>query len=127
VTRVLVIDDEEIVRELVAEVLRRAGYDVLTAEAPDDARGHLDDPALALVLSDLVMPGLSGLELLDELRGRRHGLPVLLMTGAGTGGTTEIALASGAAGLLRKPFSHSELREAVAAALAGPSEPCGEA
>ena len=54
--RILVVDDEEVVRELVGEILRRSGYDVLTVASVDDAIALLDDPALGLVITDLVMP-----------------------------------------------------------------------
>ena len=70
VTRVLVVDDEVAVRDLMVEILAAAGYDTVAAETPAAARGLLDDPDLALVLSDVVMPGLSGLDLVDELRAR---------------------------------------------------------
>jgi two-component system C4-dicarboxylate transport response regulator DctD len=117
VSRVLVIDDEAIVRHLIAEILEVAGYAVRTAESAERGLELLDDWQPNIVVSDIVMPGLSGLELLEAPRLRRDGLPVVLVTGAGTSGVLAEALAQGAAGLVTKPFSHAQLEAAVADAL----------
>ena len=116
-TRILVIDDEELVRKLVVEILARAGYDSTGAETPARALELIDDPDLALVISDILMPGLTGFELLEEVRTRRPSLPVLLVSGAGTEANLTEALARGAAGLIAKPFSHKELVHTVEAVL----------
>ncbi|HVY61318.1 MAG TPA: HD domain-containing phosphohydrolase [Planctomycetota bacterium] len=113
-TPVLVIDDEAVVRNLMVEILSRAGYEAIAADSARGALELLDDPELALVVSDIVMPGLSGFELLDEVHARRPSLPVLLVTGSGTEDNLQEALAHGAAGLITKPFSHAQLRDSVA-------------
>jgi putative two-component system response regulator len=117
VSRILVIDDEPVVRMLVAEILETAGHDVVVAESAEQAIGVFEAEELELVVSDVVMPGLSGLELLETVRARRASLPVILITGAGTYETLSQALTRGAAGLVTKPFSHAELQSAVAEAL----------
>jgi putative two-component system response regulator len=117
VSRVLVIDDEQIIRDLMLEILEEAGYDAIGAPTADCALDLLADPDFQLVVSDVIMPGLSGLELLEEVRARRPSLPVVLVTGAGTYATLSEALARGADGLVMKPFSHGEFRDAVASAL----------
>ncbi|MEZ5101897.1 MAG: response regulator [Thermoleophilia bacterium] len=114
---ILVIDDEDIVRSLVVEILMVTGYEAVAAETPQRALELLADESIGLVISDIVMPGLTGFELLEEVRSRRPSLPVLLITGAGTEDNLSEALARGAAGLIAKPFSHQELRDAVAAVL----------
>jgi putative two-component system response regulator len=114
ITPVLVIDDEQVVRNLMVEILGRAGYEPIGAGSAREALNLLDTPQLSLVVSDIVMPGLSGFELLDEVRARRPSLPVLLVTGSGTEDNFQEALAHGAAGLLVKPFSQAELRKRVA-------------
>lgn len=63
----------------------------------------LDDPDVRLVISDIVMPGLTGFELLEEVRARRPSLPVLFVTGSATQDNMAEALSRGAAGLITKP------------------------
>ena len=116
-SRVLVIDDEKVIRELMREILERAGYETIGAGTADDALGLLTDNEIGLVVSDIVMPGLTGLELLEEVRARRPSLPVILVTGAGTFENLSQAVTRGADGLVIKPFSHADLQNAVAAAL----------
>jgi response regulator RpfG family c-di-GMP phosphodiesterase len=116
VTRVLVIDDERLVRSLMAEILTEAGYEVVQAETAERALERLRDRRVSLVVSDIVMPGLGGLELLEEIRALRPSLPVVMVTGAGTHANLSEALARGAAGLVPKPFSHAELVHAVVTA-----------
>jgi putative two-component system response regulator len=115
--RILVIDDEDVIRMLVVEILESAGYDVTSAESAEVALSLLDQAEFDLVVSDVIMPGLSGLELLEAVRERRASLPVVLVTGAGTYDTLSQALTRGAAGLVTKPFAHSDLQSAVADAL----------
>jgi putative two-component system response regulator len=123
-TRVLVIDDEGVVRGLMQEILREAGYSVQTAATAQEAAAHLATSEIDLVVSDIVMPDLSGLELLEAVRLHRPSLPVVLVTGADTYENLNQALTRGADGLVSKPFTHAALRDAVAAALerAGRSE-----
>jgi putative two-component system response regulator len=116
-SRILVIDDEDVIRMLVVEILESAGYEVTSAESAEVALALLEHADFDLVVSDVIMPGLSGLELLEAVRARRASLPVVLVTGAGTYDTLSQALTRGAAGLVTKPFAHSELQSAVADAL----------
>jgi putative two-component system response regulator len=116
-SRVLVIDDEDIIRTLMMEILEAAGHEVAGAETAERALFLLEDHEYELVVSDVVMPGLSGLELLEAVRARRASLPVVLVTGAGTYDTLSQALTRGAAGLVTKPFAHADLQHAVADAL----------
>jgi putative two-component system response regulator len=116
-TRILVIDDEDVIRMLVMEILETAGYAVTGAESAERALQLLGKTEFDLVVSDVVMPGLSGLELLELVRERYASLPVVLVTGAGTYETLSQALTRGAAGLVTKPFAHADLQAAVADAL----------
>lgn len=118
-TRILVVDDEQLVRNLTVQVLERAGYEVVGAGDASLALDLLEQERFDLVVSDVVMPGLSGVELLNELRDRRPDLPVLLMTGGSPQPErTTRALELGANGIVYKPYSHAELLEAVRNALA---------
>jgi putative two-component system response regulator len=114
---VLVIDDERAVRELMLELLAFAGYDAIGAEDAERGTDLLADTTFSLVVSDINMPGLSGLELLDRIRTHRPSLPVVLVTGAATPDTLTSALALGADGLVPKPFGGRELLAAVETAL----------
>jgi response regulator RpfG family c-di-GMP phosphodiesterase len=116
-SRILVIDDEDVIRILVGEILDSAGHDVTSAESAETALALLDESDFDLVVSDVVMPGLSGIELLETVRARRASLPVVLVTGAGTYDTLSRALTHGAAGLVTKPFAHADLETAVEDAL----------
>lgn len=117
-SRILLIDDEDVVRGLMVEILESAGHDVTAAETAESALLLLDeDDTFELVVSDVMMPGLSGLELLETVRARQASLPVVLVTGAGTYETLSQALTRGAAGLVTKPFTHAELKSAVAHAV----------
>jgi DNA-binding NtrC family response regulator len=117
VTKILVIDDEHVIRELMREILELGGYETVGADTPERALALLDEEDISLVVSDIVMPGLSGLELLGAVRALHPDLPVVLVTGAGTDENVNEAVARGANGVVIKPFSHADLRSAVAGAL----------
>ena len=116
-SRILAIDDEDVIRMLVVEILESVGHEVVGAESAEHALDLLDTGEFDLIVSDVVMPGLSGLELLEAARRRQASLPVVLVTGAGTYETLSQALTRGAAGLVTKPFAHAELQTAVSDAL----------
>ncbi len=117
--RILVVDDEEIVRSLTVQVLERAGYEVVSVGGAEEALAVVAEEKLDLVVSDVMMPGRTGVELLSELRAERPDLPVVLMTGGSPEpDRTARALEIGASAIVYKPFTHAELRSAVEAALA---------
>jgi two-component system response regulator AtoC len=120
VSRVLVVDDEPLVRELIVDVLRAHGHEALVAEAADHALALLggEGEPVALVLADHGLPGLTGLELLARVRERWPALPAILLSGGADGELRARAAAAGARAVLAKPFSPAELTGAVAAALA---------
>jgi DNA-binding NtrC family response regulator len=116
--RVLVIDDEEVMLESCRRILERRGFTVDTE--PDGLRGR--DRALHgaydLVLLDLRMPQIDGLEVLAEVRKRRTDLEVIIVTGYSTIDSAVTAVKLGACDYLPKPFTPDELRAKVDAALA---------
>lgn len=79
-SRVLVIDDEPDVCELLGKVLARAGYDVVTAHTGEAGLQALDDGAIACLVVDKLLPHMGGLEVMAEARRRQPGLPVVLVT-----------------------------------------------
>lgn len=105
--RVLVVDDEAPVRFTVGEVLRDAGFEVIEAESVQTALGRLT--GVDVVVSDLVMPGRNGLELLAEVKRRAHETPVIILTARGDERTAVAAMKDGAWDYLTKPFDNDEL------------------
>jgi putative two-component system response regulator len=116
-TRILVIDDEPILRALMRETLEHAGYETVGANDAERALALLEDETIGLIVSDIVMPRLTGIELLEAVQRLRPSVPVLLVTGVDSHANLTGALAGGAAGLVAKPFSPSEFVAAVARAL----------
>ena len=117
---VLLVEDEEPMRALVARVLSRAGYRVLEMTGPEEAVRELErlEEPVDLLLTDLVMPGISGAELANRLVERQPGLNVLLMSGYADDVLAAHALPADGPPLLCKPFSPDELLSSVAGALA---------
>jgi DNA-binding response OmpR family regulator len=119
---VLVAEDDHEMRRLVADALRRDGYDV--DELADGGRllvrialGRAEpDLAVALIVSDIRMPGCSGLDVLQGLRDEDWRMPVILMTAFGDDEVRERATGLGAT-LFDKPFALGDLRAAVRALL----------
>jgi putative two-component system response regulator len=124
VTRILVIDDNAVAREVMSDMLESSGYEVVCASSATEALTLFVDDSIALVLTDIVMPDLSGLELLESMRLHRPNLPIVLVTGANTRDNLTAALRRGADGLVVKPFTKAELDQALTRALdrAGRSE-----
>ena len=119
--RILVVDDEAIVRRSVERILRDEECDVEFAESGEAALALLQARPFDLVITDLTMPGLTGLQLLDRLAGLPDRPASILITGYATLRTAIEALRRGAGDYIAKPFSRAELRAAVARALRGRS------
>jgi len=110
---VLVVDDDPVVLELVAEQLSERGLSVATADGVQAALEHLEDRAPDIVLADIRMSPLDGYELLAEVRSRTPRVPVVLMSSFAPPGAAERASHAGAAGFLRKPVTDQEVYDAV--------------
>jgi two-component system response regulator (stage 0 sporulation protein F) len=120
--RVLLADDDETLRTTLADALRRDGFEVI--EACDGAeltelvasgqlrRGRPLAPDV--IVTDIAMPGLSGLELLRRLRGVDHDTPVILITGLATPAVCKEARQLGVAAFFRKPFDLEDLETVIA-------------
>jgi two-component system, chemotaxis family, chemotaxis protein CheY len=113
--RVVAVDDNAVVTGLIAAVLGQAGYDVEVAPAGGEALVILQRNPPDLLLLDLQMPGLDGLEVLRILRDERvcGGVPVIMLTGENDMHYVERARELGAAGYLLKPFRAEDLRTKV--------------
>jgi len=115
--RVLVVDDEANARTALAELLRDEGYDVEMAADAFKALGKVESFSPHLVLTDLKMPGMDGLELLDKLRASEHECAVVVMTAFGAVDSAIEAMRLGAIDYLTKPLNFDELLIVVERAL----------
>jgi CheY-like chemotaxis protein len=121
-SRLLVVDDEPLVREIVSQQLEAEGYAVMTAANGREALAILDaGEEVDLIISDFSMPVMDGVALVGEVQRRRPKLPAILLTGFATN-AAEIAVSgavSGTFSLLRKPITGTQLAERVAMMLEG--------
>jgi DNA-binding response OmpR family regulator len=108
VSTVLVVDDEPIVRDVVVRYLERDGYRTLEAGSGDEAQRLLEHEPPSLVVLDVMLPGLSGLELCRWIR-LRSDLPIVMLTARGEEADRIVGLELGADDYLTKPFSPREL------------------
>jgi len=124
---VLVVEDDPLVLGVIAAMLERLGYRVLAAGSPDEAlRLSTQHPgAIHLLLTDLLMPKMSGPALAARLHRRRPDLPVLYTTGYTDGEVRRAGLLAEEVDLLRKPFSLGEMAARVRAALGRAAAPGG--
>ena len=117
-TRILVVDDEPLIREFLGETLKRQGYEVLEATGADDAVGRIENITPDIVLLDIRMKGRDGLSFLPEVKQICPDSPVLMMTGHGTVESAVQAMRLGAFDYLTKPFSADVVELAVERAAA---------
>ena len=115
--RILVVDDEQPMRDVVAAGLTRAGYECATAESADQAAELLDQASFDLVLLDVNMPGKSGIEFLSDLRGSHPDLPVIMFTGEADADTAANAMREGATDYATKPAAIPELVTRIESAI----------
>ena len=115
---ILIVDDEESIRSLVLRVLKRAGYtNLMTASSAQEAMDLLATVSVELVLTDMQMPGSSGLELLNHIHENVPGVATLMVTVIDDPALANSALLLGAYGYIIKPFRQSELLIGVSNAL----------
>jgi DNA-binding response OmpR family regulator len=117
---VLVVDDDSAMRELVCAILSLEGFEVSLADGNDAALDAIDARPFDLVITDLLMPGRSGLETISGIRGRDAALPILAISGGGRVGASEslhTARCLGANATLAKPFGHRDLLSRVSSLL----------
>jgi len=111
------VDDEDICRDLACEILRRAGYGVTVAADGAEALSHLERTRPDVLVSDLIMPACSGMDLLQSARERFPDLEVVILTGHGDVATAVQAIRMGAFDYLTKPFEAERLVHTVSQAM----------
>jgi len=112
-SRLLVVDDDIQMQSALETALRRKGFSVETASNGFEAARKLENFEPAAVLTDLRMPGMSGLELLQHIRENKPALPVVVLSAYGTVPDAVEAIKAGASDFLLKPFSNTDLEEVL--------------
>ncbi len=115
--KVLIVDDEPVVREVLRTVLSRAGYETTEAATAGEGLALFADPAVDLVLLDLMLPDRPGLAILPEMRARRPDVPVVVVTAYSSVESAIAAMKEGAFHYVPKPFRNEEVVHLVAQAL----------
>jgi putative nucleotidyltransferase with HDIG domain len=112
--RILVVDDEEAVRSVVTALLERYGYEITAVEGAEQALARLQqDPDYDLVLSDIMMPGVDGLHLLEQICSDHPGMPVVMCSAVNDIHVATNAFRRGAIDYILKPFERAELHSVV--------------
>ncbi|UGY16962.1 response regulator [Bradyrhizobium septentrionale] len=126
--RILVIDDDAAMRDSLALLLDVKGFCVAAYERANQCLDEVASGPVDCIISDIRMPGMSGLELLRKLKADRVGYPVVLITGHGDVSLAVEAMKAGAADFIGKPFEDEVLLRSVHSALdARPIKPIGDA
>ncbi|HYU52593.1 MAG TPA: response regulator, partial [Gemmatimonadaceae bacterium] len=116
-TRILIVDDEETIRLALRKFLRSRGYEVEIAGSGDQALQILDNQSFSLMLCDVRMPGMTGVQVVPEARSRDHDLAIIMLTAVNDAATATEVLSSGATDYLMKPVELADLQQAVDRAL----------
>lgn len=120
--RILLVDDDDLSRSTVHQMLERAGHEVTSTGNGREGISMVQQTPFELVITDLIMPDTDGLELIQELNRLTPSVRILAISGGGRVNANEyltVARKFGASAVLAKPFSTAELREAIAQALGG--------
>ncbi len=110
---ILVVDDDRNMREAMKATIERAGYPVEITSSPLEALDLIDRKEFSLVITDMKMPGMSGLELLKQIRLKSISVPVLVITGFGTVENAVECMKLGASDYIMKPFDFKTLIQAI--------------
>ncbi len=108
--RILIVDDDDALRESLELLLSAEGYRVLAADCGEAALRMISEATVDVVLCDLRMPGIDGFELIPQLSRQMPGVPIILMSAHGTEDLAIEAISRGAYDYLAKPFQPSEIR-----------------
>ncbi len=111
--KILVVEDDVVALDLLEEILKKGGFAVAVSQSAEEAIAHLDQEEASLILTDLRMPGRSGMDLLRSIKKNHPDLPVIILTAFGDEHLWVEALSLGAIDLIPKPFKKQEIIEVV--------------
>ena len=114
--KVLVVDDEANLRKVLAAMLRKSGYEVTVAADGEQGLAELTKNGADIVVTDLVMPKVGGMEILKTVNLSHPDVPVIIITAHGTVDSAVEAIKGGAFDYITKPFEQAELQAVVAKA-----------
>jgi len=111
--RLLIVEDEETLRESLRRVLIQEGYDVDSAGSSEAGMKSLGQKEYDLVITDIVLPGMNGIQFLRECRKKNPGLKVIVITAFASIETAVEAIRTGAQDYIVKPIIHKEIKEVI--------------
>ncbi len=121
--KILVVDDEQNIRNILRESLKKEQHEIFEASSGQEASDILDKHAIEIMITDLVMPGKTGLDLIMEIKEKIPELSIIAISGGGgINGRFDylpIAQLIGANNIIRKPFSIADIKQTVKELLAG--------
>jgi len=120
--RLLIIDDEDIVLKSTQRILRDSGYHIDTASNGEEGLAMLDREDYDLVVTDLMMPGMTGMDVLRTIKEKKIDVTVVIFTGFATAETAREALKTGAFDYIPKPFTPEEFRDVISNAVNAKSD-----
>lgn len=115
--RILVVDDEAVIRQAVKRILEQENYEVVTATSGHTALEKVQNDDFTVVISDLKMPGMGGMEVLKSIKILQPNVPVIIITGYATVETAVDAIKNGAFDYLPKPFNPQQVKQLVEKAI----------
>jgi two-component system response regulator PilR (NtrC family) len=115
-TTILIVDDEKSMRDFLNILLTKEGYDVIVASDGEQALSSLGNNHIDLVVSDIRMPGISGLELLTKVKDESEDIPVIMITAFASPNDAVLAMKNGAYDYISKPFNVDEIKSVIYAA-----------
>jgi len=107
--RILIVDDEEVLRDVLDAVLRREGFDIFTAASGEEALSMLDSEEIDLIILDVMLPGISGIDTMRAIRISNPHLPVIIITAFSSIDGAIDAMKQGAFHYIPKPFKNEEV------------------
>ncbi len=111
--RILIVDDDKLVRWSLIEVLNQNGYEAISTETGEEAINRIEDTTFDLVITDLKLPGIGGFDVLNRAKEVNSSTKVIVITGYGSENVANEARAKGAELFVTKPFEINRIREEI--------------